>query len=265
MSRREILRQSWARFIEVVPDLRRPWCAGLVAGGAVLVCGLCLLLGAMAARAAPYGAVLMQGVFVLWAGLGYGCFWRQRAAYLERYGTLAYRHLFFRFLLPGAAAGAGAALYFPLLVAGHRLLPGVVAYGLAAYLLVTSALIEARGKQIFWDIEWRSFVYNVFPERGLVVTAGIFGWLRHPLYSAAIRFTFALALLRNNWSAALCAAIASLAIRCLGTVEERDLMRRDDRYTSYQRRVPAFFVGRHPRRFWQFLLTGDETEAGSAA
>lgn len=261
-SRRQVRRDSWRRLGEVLPDVQRPGYVALVWGGVALAVGVCLLLGTMVARAVPYSAVLVQSTFVLWAGLClYAGFWQHRVTYRERYGTQAYRHLFGRFLVP-FLVGASAALYFPLLVDGQRFLPPVVAYGLAAYLLVSMQLIVARGTEIFWDFEWRAFVYNVFPERGRIVTAGIFHWLRHPVYSAGMRFTLALGLLRNNWTAVLCVILLNAAMWCWGRVEERDLARRDPAYASYRKRVPAFFVVRAVP-FWRFLVTGKD-EQGAA-
>ena len=256
-SRRQVLSDSWRRLGEVLPEMRRPWCAALVWGGVTIATVGCLLLGRRVARAVPGGAVLVQSALVLWAGAWMvPGFWHHRAVYRERYGTQAYRRLFFRFLVP-FFVGGGAAIYFPLLVDGERLLPPVIAYGLAAYLLVTTQLMEVRGKEIFWDIEWRPFVYNVFPERGRVVTAGIFRWLRHPVYSAAMRLALALALLRNNASALLCAALVAVGVGVWGRIEEGELERKDPNYATYRRRTPAFFVVR-PLRFWRFLLTGEE-------
>ncbi len=256
-SRRQLLRDGWRRFGEVVPEMRRPSCAALVWGGVALAAALCLLLGRAVASASPHTGPLVESAFVAWAGAWMlAGFWKHRAAYRERYGLLAYRHLFFRFLLPFFVGGM-AALYFPLLVDGKRMLPPFIAYGLAVYLLVTMLLIEIRGKEIFWDTEWRAFVYNVFPERGRVATSGIFSWLRHPVYSAAIRLTFALALLRNNVPAVVCAGLVAVGLWFWGSMEERDLEHRDAAYAGYRRRVPAFFVS-HPMRFWRFLLTGKE-------
>jgi protein-S-isoprenylcysteine O-methyltransferase Ste14 len=167
--------------------------------------------------------------------------------------------LFYRFLVP-FFVGGGAAVYFPLLVDGQRFLPPVIAYGLAAYLLLSVQLIEARGKEIFWDIEWRPFVYNVFPERGRVVTGGIFHWLRHPVYSAAMRTAIALALLRNNLPALLCAVLVAGGVGIWGTIEESELAAKDSGYAAYRQRTAAFFVVR-PARFWRFLLTGAEQAA----
>ncbi|MGH3056491.1 MAG: hypothetical protein ACRDL7_16070, partial [Gaiellaceae bacterium] len=164
-TRREVLSESWGRLGEVLPEMRRPWCAALVWGGVTIATVGCLLLGRVAARAVPGGAVVVQSVLVLWAGAWMlPGFWHHRAVYRMRYGPHAYRHLFYRFLVP-FFVGGGAAVYFPLLVDGQRLLPPVIAYGVALYLLLSVQLMEVRGKEIFWDIEWRPFVYNVFPER----------------------------------------------------------------------------------------------------
>jgi protein-S-isoprenylcysteine O-methyltransferase Ste14 len=250
-----ILRDSWRRFGEVLPEMRRLQSAGLVWSGLVLAQIGCLLLGRAVARASPYGALLVQSTFLLCAGgFMYLGFWRQRGVYRERYASQAYRLLFFRFLLPFITAGS-CAIVFPVLVEGARFLPPVLAYALAGYLLATMQLIEVRGTEIFWDIEWRAFVYNVFPERGRMVTAGIFHWLRHPVYSAGMRFTVALALLRNTLPAVLCAALLVTGLVIWGTIEERDLRQKDADYAAYRRRVSAFFVI-PPLPFWRFLLTG---------
>jgi len=242
---------------EVLPEMRRPWCAAFMWGGITLATLLCLLLGRLAARVVPGGAVLVQCVLLLWAGAWMvPGFWRHRAAYRERYGRQAYRYLFYRFLVP-FVVGAGTAVYFPVLVGGERLLPPVIAYGLAAYLFVTVQLIEVRGKEIFWDIEWRGFVYSVFRERGRVVSAGIFRWLRHPVYSAAMRFALALSLVRNNLPALSCAVLVAVGVAVWGRIEEGELKRKDTDYAMYCQRTPAFFVVR-PVRFWRFLLTGEE-------
>jgi hypothetical protein len=68
----------------------------------------------------------------------------------EALREVAYRELFFRFLVP-AIVGTVAALCFPVLVGGERLLPPVVAWGFATYLLGSALLLEVRGKEVFWD------------------------------------------------------------------------------------------------------------------
>ncbi|MCS6863101.1 MAG: hypothetical protein NZT92_22575, partial [Abditibacteriales bacterium] len=234
--------------------------AGLVVGWLFVLCGLFLLGGVMVARAMPYGGLLAQSGFVLWIGVWwYSGFWRLRAVYRERYGRGAYRQLCLRFFLPGLTGGI-AALIFPVFMSGPRLLPPVVAYSLAAYLLVTMELLGQRGKELFYNLDLRMFVYSVFPEEGRVITSGVFAWLRHPIYSAFLRWVFALGLLRNNAQALLCAGVIATGLWFWARVEERELAARDAGYEDYRRRVPAFFVTPPARlwRFWRFLVTGKD-------
>lgn len=255
---KQILRESWQRFCEYVPEMRHRWFAWLVFGWLFVVCGLFLSGGVMVARALPYGGLLAQSGFLLWIGLlWYGGFWQQRVVYRERYGREAYRQLCFRFFLPGLAGGI-AALIFPAFISGRQLLPSVVAYSLAAYLLVTMELLGKRGKELFYNIDLRMFIYSVFPEEGQVITSGIFVWLRHPIYSAFLRFVLAMGLLRNNAQALLCAGVIAVGLWFWARVEERELTVRDAGYEDYRRRVPAFFVTPPARlwQFWRFLVTG---------
>jgi protein-S-isoprenylcysteine O-methyltransferase Ste14 len=249
-----VTRESWRRFAEFLPEMRRPWIAALVWGDLVLAWALALALGTAASRALPLGAVLVQSGFVLWAAAWMRGFWRRRSAYRERYGAEAYRYLFFRFLLP-AVVGAVSALCFPALVAGDRLLPRLLAWALAAYLLASMLLLELRGREVFWDLALRAFVYSVFPERGRILTSGLFAWLGHPVYSAAMRFAFALAALRNNGPAFLCAALVAAGLWLWSRQEEEALREVEPSYGEYRERVPAFFVPQ-ALRFWRFLVTG---------
>ena len=253
-SRAETVRQSWRRLVTFVPELRQPGLVALV--GALIVLGTvaALVVGSRAPRRAPYAAVLVQGALGLWAAGWFAGFWRQRAAYRQRYGADAYRFLFFRFLLPGLVGGL-AVLWLPLFVGGTPLLPPAVAYGAAAYLLLSATLLERRGPEIYWSWDIRAFVYSVFPERGPVLTSGVFRWLRHPVYSAFVRTVLGFALLRNNLPALLCAALLVPGIWLLGRTEERDLMQSHPGYGAYRARVPPWFSTR-PIRFWRFLLTG---------
>ena len=254
-TRLQIARESWRRLGEFMPAMRRTWLAMLVYVGLNVAAAVTLALGAVIARRVPHGAIVVQSALLSWAaGWFYVGFWRHRLAYRQRYAAQAYRHLCVRFLMPALVAGAAAAC-LPILVSGERLLPPALALGLAAYLLLTVCLLESRGREIFWSWDVRSFVYSVFPERAQVMTSGVFAWLRHPLYSAGVRWVFALALLRNNAPALICAAMIAVAFRCMGFLEERELAEHDSQYATYWRRIPAVFSP-HPLRFWRFLLTG---------
>ncbi len=250
-----ILRESWGRFLEFVPGLRRPAIAlGLLAVVKVGVL-LCLAAGWWLARGSLLRAMLIQAAYLLWTGawwlLG---FWPRRAAYRQRFGPDAYNRLFWRFFVWGPIGGVPV-LFFPLLVGGQPLLPPGVAYALSALSLLSTGLLAWRGKELYYNFDLRCFVYTVFPERGPVLATGIFRWLRHPVYSAFIRWMVGFALLRNNAAALVCAGMGAGGLWVLSRVEESDLVQRDPSYAQYRRETPAFLYP-WPFRFWRFLLSG---------
>jgi protein-S-isoprenylcysteine O-methyltransferase Ste14 len=76
------------------------------------------------------------------------------------------------------------------------------------------------------------------------VTSGIYGLMRHPLYTAVFCGSLGWALLWASWPAAVAAAL------CLGPVfdakariEERALRRRFPEYAEYAARVKRFVPG----------------------
>jgi len=254
-SRRDVARESWRRFGEFLPEMRRPSIATLVCAGAVLGCGGFLVAGTAVAGAVPGGPLLVQAAYGVWAAaFMLGGFWRLRPAYRERYGERAYGELAFRFLLP-ALTGGVAALFFPIFVSGERLLPRPLAWGIAAYLLATAQLLQRRGPEIFWSWDIRAFVYSVFPERARVLTSGVFGFVRHPVYSAMVRWALALGLIRNNSASVACGAMVVAGMWAWSRVEERDLEGSSPEYARYRRDVPALFSMR-PLAFWRYLAAG---------
>lgn len=258
-----VLAESWSRLVAFVPALRRPVVALALIGAVKAGVLACLLGGWWVAHQWPTGGLVAEGVAILWSGafmvLG---FFPRRASYRQRYGDLAYERLFFRCVVPFAVGGL-TALFLPILIPGPPVLPTPAAYAAAAYLLVTALLMEWRGKALFWDLDWRAFVYTVFPDRGHVITSGLFRWLRHPVYSAFVRFVTAAALIRNNAPALGAAALLAAGLTVLAWVEERDLEQREPAYAAYRRRTPAFFVA-WPLPFLRHLVTGVGGEAAHA-
>ncbi len=254
-SRSETVRESWRRFGEFLPETRRPAIAALVGAGVVVGCAALLTAGAAVADAAAAGPLIVQAAYGAWAAaFMLGGFWRLRPVYRERYAERAYQKLFFRFLLP-AVTGGIAALFFPIFVSGERLLPRPLAWGIAAYLLLTAQLLERRGPEIFWSWDIRAFVYSVIPERAQVLTSGVFRFVRHPVYSAMVRWALALGLVRNNPASVACGAMVVAGLWAWSRVEERDLERSSPDYALYRRDVPALFSTR-PLAFWRYLGTG---------
>jgi protein-S-isoprenylcysteine O-methyltransferase Ste14 len=254
-SRLTILAESARPFAELVPTLRRPVATIVLVLGVKLGIIACVAAGWWASKQWALGGVVAEAALILFSGAAIAVgFFPHCTSYRERYGDLAYERLLFRYLVPFVVAGA-AALLLPAFLSGPPLLLGPVAYGAAAYLLLTAVLIEWRGTELFWNLDLRVFVYSVFPERGQVVTSGLFRWLRHPIYSGFIRFVAGTALVRNNASALGAAGLLVVGVCLLTWLEERDLRRRDPTYAEYRRATPAFFAA-WPLPFWRYLLLG---------
>ena len=83
----------------------------------------------------------------------------------------------------------------------------------------------------------RSFHAAANPTAGGLVTSGPYGYVRHPIYAAAVYFTWAPAL-RYHTVAGLAAA-GLVAIGAIGRMlsEERLLVQRYPEYRDYMRRV----------------------------
>lgn len=261
-TRRELARQSWGRFVEYVPEMSRrgfasAWLGAVVGSGLLLV-----VAGAWLARRWPYGGVLAQAGFVGWTGAwAYLGFWRHREAYLRRYGDDAYRALFLRYVGP-ALAGLFAASWMPLAaVSGDKLPPALRLLG-SAYLFTTAGLITARGRSLFWNIDLRAFVYSVYPDRGEWVSSPLFDRVRHPIYSAAVRWVLGMALARGNAESVACGLILASGFRLWCLAEEADLVGRYPSYAGYLRTVPALFVATPGRYadFLRYLLAGEPVE-----
>ncbi|MFO0910449.1 MAG: methyltransferase [Isosphaeraceae bacterium] len=260
MTRTRLASESWTRFTAFVPEMRRPGFAGfwltlVVATGMGLV-----LAGVELGQRLAWGALLWQAILVGGLVLGAYCgFWRHRQSYRARYGDEAYRRLFFRFVSPTAALIVASA-WTPLAGTQGPRLPDALAWCLVVYLLATAALIAARGRELFWNLDLRAFVYSVFPDRGIWVASPLFDRLRHPIYSAAVRSILAVALLRNNVEAIACALLVCLAFRVWAAVEDAEMIERYPAYEDYRRAVPALAVVRPGRwaEFMWFLLLGSE-------
>ena len=193
--------------------------------------------------------------------LGFGImgqfFWRKRA-YQERYGELAYRNAFVRFVLPGLSVIFAT-------VAHCAYAPGIEipdvwwnSYLSAAgwFYLVVGAVLWVRSALTFGadNLAW-SYVY--FPDEGRLVDTQMYGFLRHPVYSGVLRVTIGLCLLNGNWPALVFALLAPLGFTgWVRLVEERELLRRFPGYAEYRQRVPAFWTW-HAVKFWRFVLSGE--------
>lgn len=76
-----------------------------------------------------------------------------------------------------------------------------------------------------------------------LVTGGIYGWLRHPLYTSVMAFGFGWALLWGSTPALAAAGVCAVFLDRKARHEERLLRSRYPDYDAYQRRVRRFVPG----------------------
>ncbi len=102
-------------------------------------------------------------------------------------------------------------------------------------------------------------LYVYHPGRGPRFEAGLYSYLRHPIYSAALHIGFGLALIHADWYALLVAILLPLFfLGWVRLVEEPELLQRFPEYAEYRRRVPAFFPSPGDFvRLWQLLIFGE--------
>ena len=107
----------------------------------------------------------------------------------------------------------------------------------AAPLMITSAVLAVAG--VFSLGRTRT----VFPrplEQGSLVQTGIYGLVRHPLYSSLIALGTGWSIDRASWPALLFTAMLALLLDFKSRVEERWLRKKFPGYEPYARRVKRF-------------------------
>ncbi len=187
-------------------------------------------------------------------------FWR-RKAYRARYGALAYRNALVHYILPGLPI-MFAAIFHTLYLPGERALTGwrmPLGVMLGLYFFLTGVLLYVRAYLVF-GVDNLGMLYVYFPQESRLVNASIYGLLRHPAYSGAIRMGLAFGLWRGTLFSVLFGLFMPIGLTLwLRLVEEPELVERfGEAYADYRRATPAFW----PRlkdlsRFYAFLLKGN--------
>jgi protein-S-isoprenylcysteine O-methyltransferase Ste14 len=89
----------------------------------------------------------------------------------------------------------------------------------------------------------RSFHAAANPTAGGIVTSGPYGFIRHPIYAAALYFTWAGALNHASWMAFVAVAAITVGAFIRMSLEERLLVGRYPEYGNYMSRVRRIIPG----------------------
>ena len=106
--------------------------------------------------------------------------------------------------------------------------PAVIAIQVAAFLLMIAARVTF-GR--------RSFHAAANPTAGGLVTTGPYAYIRHPIYAAAIYFTWAGALDHFSWRVLAYAEVITAGAFTRMHIEEYLLVRKYPEYRPYKARV----------------------------
>ncbi|MFB0503592.1 MAG: methyltransferase, partial [Candidatus Bathyarchaeia archaeon] len=193
---------------EKVPEFRSPLkMAGIVAIGLLVFLGIMTFFWWFDGLV-WYGALISQLILALvCSAFSYGHM-KNAEKYRKKYGKLAYRYLFFRFIILMLVTG-NACIFHPLIVEGPALLLFWLAIGFGTFLIFMRFLLE-------WHIHRSGFdevghglgIYMVFPEEGGRLSSDIYSYIRHPMFAGDLCLALGFALLRNNLLAVFAALIS---------------------------------------------------------
>jgi len=208
----------------------------------------------------PAWALAGQVVVIL-AGFGVaGQFFWRRKEYRAKWGERAYRNAFLRHMLPGLPM-MFAAIFHTAYMPGERVPLGwatPIAAMLGLYFAATGFVLWARAGEYF-GADNGGMLYVYFPDESRMIESAIYGILRHPMYSGAVRVGLALGLWRGTFFSILFGLFMPIGLTLwLRLAEEPELIERfGEAYAEHRRNVPAFW----PRaaqwgKFWRFLISG---------
>ncbi len=144
---------------------------------------------------------------------------------------------------------------FPIIVAGTPLflsffpysLPRWIKYGSAhhaTYYLATMVLIVAGGLLNLIGLLTLRRAFTIMTEARTLITRGIFGFIRHPLYTGHFIMFFGSMLLRLDWTATGLYLFFLVGQVMRAKLEERKLSRVFPEYDHYRRSTGMFFPKR---------------------
>lgn len=258
-------REAIAILVSKVPDLRHVRGIVLTVAYVLLLSALCALFFLAVDRLAWYAPLLSQLAMAMLVTAISALHFRLVAGYRSRYGPLAYRYYFYHLMIPYLVTWY-ACFFHPLFVSGPALLPGWLAMGLGAVLLLFMMLANVQIERAgFSVVTYGLDLYTVFPEEATPVYGEIYGYIRHPLYFALICGSLGLALLRNNPVALGVSVLHAIPALAAGYMEDREMIEREGQaHRDYIQRTAALFPVKRLGRFLKLLFfvdQGDDTIA----
>ena len=178
-----------------------------------------------------------------------------RDKYLEKYGELAAQKFWYHFQsYPTPIISAG--FYTPILLKTDYFLPAIIklpshfltksllpifiALPLSITLLVFGLFIRRASRGFGSDED--HFLYMIYPQKGRLITQGIYRFIRHPRFLCRIIITIGFGIFANNLMAIGVVLIHLVIFYLLLIPEDKELGKRfSDGFLDYKNKVPYLF------------------------
>ena len=248
--------KGWKLLVAKIPELGSRWQSAIIFFAWFGLFSVCLAFFIWFDRLFSYAPLVSQAIMALvCCSFIYGHM-KNADRYRQRYGTLAYRHFFFHFIMPLFATWY-ACLLHPLFVGGTQMLPWWLAIMLGAILLSIRFITAQHIRKSGFDNAGHGLgIYTVFPNEGTPVHGEIYSYIRHPMYLGSLAATVAFGLFRNNPVSLLTAFILLAPALLAGWLEDRELVKRaGDAHREYIRKTGMLFPRRNIGRFLKFLFS----------
>jgi len=228
--------------------------------GGIIIIGFLIFLGIMTFfwwfdDIVWYGFLVSQLIVALISSaFSYG-YIKNAEKYRKKYGNLAYRYLFFRYIILLLVTG-NACIFHPLIVEGPTLLPFWLAIVSGVFFICMRFLLEWHiHRSGFDDVGHGLGIYMIFPEEGRRINSDIYSYIRHPMYAGDLCLALGFALLRNNLFAIFAALIAFIPFIVEARLEDEELVRRfGEEHKEYIRNIGALFPHKNIKKFLKFLF-----------
>lgn len=127
----------------------------------------------------------------------------------------------------------------------YALTPAVRVFYLSIFLKDFSLVIAVLGGLVlFLALLQLNKNLSPFPTpktTGKLITAGLYHWVRHPIYSGILLFVFGYALFSQSWSKLAISFLLLGLFYFKSVYEEKLLSQRFSNYSAYQKRTGRFF------------------------
>ena len=136
--------------------------------------------------------------------------------------------------------------YFPAIVSlpphfiTNNIFPEYIAIPLGIFIAIMGLLIRKPSGGFSSNIE--NYLYTFYPEKGNLITDGIYTYVRHPRYLGRGLVALGFGIIANNLLAVLVGLIHFIIYCSVIPAEDKELSRRFGiEFDEYRKKVPALF------------------------